>query len=63
MVALAIVATLAGTAMARPILERPSEAEYRKSVNRIGAAVGSVFLAQGIHLLLALARVRSVRVR
>lgn len=51
--ALAIVATLAGTAMARPILERLSEAEYRKWANRIVAAVGSVFLAQGLHLLLA----------
>jgi uncharacterized protein len=53
MAALAIAATLAGTAMARPILERLSEAEYRKWANRIVAAVGSVFLAQGIHLLWA----------
>jgi hypothetical protein len=52
MAALAIAATLVGTAMARPILERLSEAEYRKWANRIVAAVGSVFLTQGIHLLL-----------
>lgn len=53
MMVLAIVATLAGTAMARPILEQLSEADYRKWANRIVAAVGSVFLVQGIHLLLA----------
>lgn len=52
MTAIAIVASLAGTALARPILERMSEAQFRKWANRIVATIAAAILAQGIYLLL-----------
>lgn len=53
LISLAIVATIAGTSLARPILEAMSDIAYRQWAGRIIMVVGGVFLVHGIYLLLA----------
>jgi uncharacterized membrane protein YfcA len=48
----AVVASIAGTSLARPVLERLSDAQFRLWASRIIAAIAIVFLAQGTYLLL-----------
>jgi uncharacterized membrane protein YfcA len=52
MPAAAIAASLIGTSLARPILEKLSEAQYRQWASHIIIAIATVYLAQGGHLLL-----------
>jgi uncharacterized membrane protein YfcA len=52
MVAAAIAASMVGTSLARPVLERLSEAQYRQWASRIITAIAAVYLAQGGYLLL-----------
>src|SRR5262245_29369132 len=44
--ALAIVASMAGTSLARPVLERLSDAQYRRWATHIITAIAAVYLAQ-----------------
>jgi uncharacterized membrane protein YfcA len=48
----AVVASIAGTSLARPVLERLSDAQFRLWASRIIAAIAIVYLAQGTYLLL-----------
>lgn len=48
----AIVASMAGTSLARPVLDRLSDAQFRLWASRIIAAIAIVYLAQGVYLLL-----------
>jgi uncharacterized membrane protein YfcA len=50
--AAAVAASLAGTWAARPVLERLTEAQYRRWAARIIATIGAVYLVQGCYLLL-----------
>ncbi|MFZ1102503.1 MAG: sulfite exporter TauE/SafE family protein [Hyphomicrobiaceae bacterium] len=52
MAAAAIAASMVGTSLARPVLERLSEAQYRQWASRIITAIAAVYLAQGGYLLL-----------
>jgi uncharacterized membrane protein YfcA len=52
MAAAAVAASLVGTSLARPVLERLTEAQYRQWASRIIAAIAAVYLAQGGYLLL-----------
>jgi uncharacterized protein len=52
MAAAAIAASMVGTALARPILERLTEAQYRLWASRIITAIAAVYLVQGGYLLL-----------
>lgn len=52
MISIAILATIAGTSLARPILEAMSDTAYRKWAARIIMAIASVFLVRGVYLLL-----------
>ncbi|MBM3527692.1 MAG: sulfite exporter TauE/SafE family protein [Alphaproteobacteria bacterium] len=52
MVALAIAASMVGTTMAKPILERLSDTQYRTWAMHIITAIALVYLAQGSYLLL-----------
>jgi uncharacterized membrane protein YfcA len=52
MAAAAIAASMVGTSLARPVLERLSEAQYRQWAARIITAIAAVYLAQGGYLLL-----------
>lgn len=52
MISIAIVATIAGTSLARPILEAMSDTAYRKWAGRIIMVIGGVFLARGVYILL-----------
>lgn len=52
MISIAIVATIAGTSLARPILEAMSDTAYRKWAGRIIMVIGGVFLARGVYMLL-----------
>jgi uncharacterized protein len=51
MAAAAIVASIVGTSLARPILERLSDAQFRQWTSRIIAAIAVTYLAQGLYLL------------
>jgi uncharacterized membrane protein YfcA len=53
MAAAAVAASMVGTWLARPVLERLSETQYRLWASRIIAAIAAVYLAQGGYLLLA----------
>jgi uncharacterized membrane protein YfcA len=48
----AIVASMVGTSLARPVLERLSDAQYRQWASHIITAIGIAYLAQGGYLLL-----------
>ena len=48
----AIVASMVGTSLARPILERLSDAQYRRWATHIITAIAVAYLAQGGYLLL-----------
>jgi uncharacterized protein len=50
--AAAVAASLTGTWAARPVLERLSEAQYRRWATRIITTIAAVYLAQGCYLLL-----------
>jgi uncharacterized protein len=50
--AAAVAASIAGTSLARPVLERLSDAQFRRWTSRIIAAIAIVYLAQGAYLLL-----------
>ena len=50
---LAIAASLVGTFLARPILERLSDAQYRAWATHIITAIALTYLAQGSYLLLS----------
>ena len=52
MAGLAIVASMAGTTLARPILERLSETQYRTWATHIITIIAVAYLAQGSYLLL-----------
>jgi uncharacterized protein len=51
MAAAAVVASIIGTSLARPVLERLSDAQYRQWASRIVATIAAVYLAQGLYLL------------
>ena len=51
MVALAIAASFAGTSLAKPILERLSDTQYRTWATNLITTIGIVFLAHGSYLL------------
>jgi uncharacterized protein len=48
----AIAASVVGTSLARPVLERLTEAQYRLWASRIIIAIATVYLVQGSYLLL-----------
>lgn len=52
MVAIAVAASLIGTLLARPILERLSDHQYRRWARRIITGIALTYLAQGGYLLL-----------
>jgi uncharacterized protein len=49
---LAVIASMIGTSLARPILERLSDMQYRRWASHIITAIAVVYLAQGSYLLL-----------
>jgi uncharacterized membrane protein YfcA len=51
MAAAAIAASIIGTSLARPFLERLSDAQFRQWTSRIITAIAVTFLAQGLYLL------------
>ena len=53
MIALAVLATIAGTSLARPILDGLSDATFRSWAGRIIMVIASVYLARGSYMLLA----------
>lgn len=52
MAAAAIAASMVGTSLARPVLERLSEAQYRQWATRIIITIAAFYLVQGGYLLL-----------
>ena len=48
---LAVIASMIGTSMARPILERLTDVEYRRWASHIITAIAVVYLAHGSYLL------------
>jgi uncharacterized protein len=52
MAGLAVVASVTGTSMARPILERLSDTQYRRWASHMITAIAVAYLAQGSYLLL-----------
>jgi hypothetical protein len=52
MAGLAIVASVVGTSLAKPILERLSDTQYRTWATHIITAIAVVYLAQGSYLIL-----------
>ncbi len=48
----AIIASMIGTSLARPILERLTDTQYRTWVRHIITVIATAYLAQGIYLLL-----------
>lgn len=52
MISFAVAATIAGTSLARPILEAMSDTAYRKWAGRIIMAIASVYLARGGYMML-----------
>lgn len=51
LVGVAIVATIAGTSLAKPVLERLSDAQYRIWAMRIVTTIACVYIAQGLYQL------------
>ena len=51
LVALGIIATVAGSSLAKPVLERLTDAQYRFWANRIITAIACLYLVRGLHLL------------
>ena len=51
LVALGIIATVAGSSLAKPVLERLTDAQYRFWANRIITAIACLYLARGLYLL------------
>jgi uncharacterized membrane protein YfcA len=51
MAAMAVAASIVGTSLARPVLERLSDAQYRQWASRIIAAIAVTYVAQGLYLL------------
>jgi uncharacterized membrane protein YfcA len=51
MAAAAIAASIVGTSLARPVLERLSDAQFRQWTSRIIAVIAATYLAQGLYLL------------
>jgi len=49
--AIAVAATVAGTSLAKPVLERLTEMQYRTWAHRIITAVACVYMAQGLYQL------------
>jgi hypothetical protein len=47
-VAIAIVAAIMGTSASRAVLERMSDAQFRKWTKLIVMGIGSVYIAQGV---------------
>jgi uncharacterized membrane protein YfcA len=52
MAALAIIASIVGTSLARPVLERLSDVQYRTWANHIITVIALAYLGQGAYLLL-----------
>jgi len=52
---LAVIATIAGTSMAKPVLDRLSDAQYRAWATRIITVIASAYIAQGLYQLAAAA--------
>ncbi len=52
MAALAVASSMAGTSLARPILERLSDTQYRQWAGHIITVIAVVYLAQGAYLLI-----------
>jgi len=52
MLSLAVITTIAGTSLARPILEAMSDTAYRMWAGRIIMAIASVYLARGCYMML-----------
>jgi uncharacterized protein len=50
MVALAVVATVAGSSLAKPVLEGLTDAQYRLWANRIITAIACLYMARGLYL-------------
>ena len=48
----AIVASMIGTSLARPILERLTDTQYRTWAGHIITVIAAAYLAQGVYLLL-----------
>jgi hypothetical protein len=48
---MAVAASIVGTSLARPVLERLSDAQYRQWAARIIAAIAVTYVAQGLCLL------------
>jgi uncharacterized protein len=51
MASAAVAASIVGASLARPVLERLSEAQFRQWTQRIIAAIAAVYLVQGLYLL------------
>ena len=49
--AAAVAASIVGTSLARPVLERLSDTQFRQWTYRIITAVATVYLVQGVYLL------------
>ena len=58
MAALAFAASMAGTSLARPVLERLSDHQYRRWATHIITAIATIYLAQGFWLLMRGAALR-----
>ena len=52
MAGLAVLASIVGTSLARPILERLSDLQYRRWASHIITVIAIAYLAQGSRLLL-----------
>jgi uncharacterized membrane protein YfcA len=52
MALLAVIASMLGTSLARPVLERLSDGQYRQWAAHIITAIALIYLAQGSFLLL-----------
>jgi uncharacterized protein len=51
MASAAVAASIVGTSLARPVLERLSEAQFRQWTARIVTVIAAVYLVQGLYLL------------
>ena len=50
-VALGVIATVAGSSLAKPVLERLTDAQYRFWANRFITGIACLYLARGLYLL------------
>ena len=50
-IALGIIVTVAGSSLAKPVLERLTDAQYRFWANRIITAIACLYMARGLYLL------------